>query len=108
MSRLPRLTGSEIIAALGKAGFAVARIKGSHHRLRHSDGRVSTVPVHGSEIIGPGLLSTTLRQLQALEVGRLRTACAERRQRQKIPAGPDRRGEVQREGDLALPRPSAV
>jgi predicted RNA binding protein YcfA (HicA-like mRNA interferase family) len=61
MSRLPRLTGREIMAALTKAGFVVSRIKGSHHRLRHPDGRVTTVPVHGSEIIGPGLLSRMLR-----------------------------------------------
>jgi predicted RNA binding protein YcfA (HicA-like mRNA interferase family) len=64
MSRLPRLTGGEIIAALGKAGFVVLRIKGSHHRLRHPDGRVTTVPVHGSEIIGPGLLSRILRDCE--------------------------------------------
>jgi predicted RNA binding protein YcfA (HicA-like mRNA interferase family) len=61
MSRLPRLTGSEIIATLAKAGFIVSRIRGSHYRLRHADGRVTTVPVHGSEIIGPGLLSSILR-----------------------------------------------
>ena len=53
MSRFPRLTGAEIIAALAKAGFVDSRVKGSHHRLRHSDGRVTTVPVHGAEIIGP-------------------------------------------------------
>jgi predicted RNA binding protein YcfA (HicA-like mRNA interferase family) len=64
MSRLPRLAGSDIIDALGKAGFAVVRIKGSHHRLRHPDGRVTTVPVHGSEIIGPGLLSRILRDCE--------------------------------------------
>jgi len=61
MSRLPRLTGAETIIALGKAGFIDVRVKGSHHRLRHADGRVTTVPVHGSEIIGPGLLSRILR-----------------------------------------------
>jgi len=61
MSRLPRLTGAEIIAALARAGFIDARVKGSHHRLRHSDGRVTTVPVHGAEIIGPGLLAKILR-----------------------------------------------
>ncbi|MFM9942775.1 MAG: type II toxin-antitoxin system HicA family toxin [Hyphomicrobiaceae bacterium] len=38
-------------------GFDVIRIRGSHHRLAHSDGRSTTVPVHGAEIIGPGLLS---------------------------------------------------
>jgi predicted RNA binding protein YcfA (HicA-like mRNA interferase family) len=61
MSRLPRLTGGQLIAALEKAGFAVIRVKGSHHRLRHADGRVTTVPVHGSETIGPGLLTRILR-----------------------------------------------
>jgi predicted RNA binding protein YcfA (HicA-like mRNA interferase family) len=61
MSRLPRLTGGDVIAALEKAGFIVVRTKGSHHRLRHPDGRVTTVPVHASEIIGPGLLSSILR-----------------------------------------------
>lgn len=61
MSRLPRLTGAEVIAALARAGFVDSRVKGSHHRLRHADGRVTTVPVHGSEIIGPGLLAKILR-----------------------------------------------
>jgi predicted RNA binding protein YcfA (HicA-like mRNA interferase family) len=61
MSRLPRLTGGEVIAALEKADFVVVCTRGSHHRLHHADGRVTTVPVHGSEIIGPGLLSGILR-----------------------------------------------
>jgi len=30
MSRLPRLTGKEIMSALKKAGFEVLRIRGSH------------------------------------------------------------------------------
>jgi predicted RNA binding protein YcfA (HicA-like mRNA interferase family) len=29
--------------------------------LRHADGRATTVPVHGAEIIGPGLLIRVLR-----------------------------------------------
>lgn len=39
MSRSPRVTGSDLIAALGKAGFSILRVKGSHHFLRHEDGR---------------------------------------------------------------------
>lgn len=31
MSKLPSLTGREVIAALERVGFAVARIRGSHH-----------------------------------------------------------------------------
>ena len=64
MSKLPRLTGGELIAALAKAGFQVSRIKGSHHRLRHPDGRSTTVPMHGNEIVGAGLLSKILRDCE--------------------------------------------
>lgn len=49
------------MAALGRAGFVVARTKGSHHFLRHRDGRVTVIPVHAGETIGPGLLAQILR-----------------------------------------------
>ena len=61
MPRHKRLTGKELIRALKKAGFVVIRVQGSHHRLRHPDGRVTTVPVHAGETIGPGLLAQILR-----------------------------------------------
>jgi len=61
VTRLPRLTGREVIDTLAKGGFKVVRIKGSHHLLRHDDGRTTTVPVHGREVIGVGLLSKILR-----------------------------------------------
>jgi len=64
MTRLPRLSGEELIKALQSAGFNDARTRGSHHFLRHSDGRVTVVPVHGKEIIGPGLLSKILRDCE--------------------------------------------
>jgi len=57
----PAVKGKDLVAALGRAGFVVARIKGSHHLLRHVDGRVTVVPVHAGETIGPGLLSRILR-----------------------------------------------
>jgi predicted RNA binding protein YcfA (HicA-like mRNA interferase family) len=61
VTKLPRLAGRELIAALSKAGFAVVRVRGSHHILKHANGRATTVPVHGSEVIGVGLLSRILR-----------------------------------------------
>ncbi|MBM3188791.1 MAG: type II toxin-antitoxin system HicA family toxin [Chloroflexi bacterium] len=64
MTRLPRVTGREVIAALGKAGFAVMRVKGSHHFLQHADGRRTVVPVHRGETIGPGLMSKILRDCE--------------------------------------------
>lgn len=64
MSCLPRLTGKEIISALAAAGFAVSRVKGSHHFLRHADGRITVVPVHAGEVIGPGLMQKILRDCE--------------------------------------------
>lgn len=61
MSRLPRIRGTELIAALRKAGFAVVRVRGSHHVLARSDGRTTVVPVHMGEDVGPGLLRQILR-----------------------------------------------
>lgn len=61
MSRTPRVTGPELIAALAKAGFRVLRVKGSHYFLRHQDGRSTVVPAHAGETIGPGLLHKILR-----------------------------------------------
>jgi predicted RNA binding protein YcfA (HicA-like mRNA interferase family) len=64
VTRLPRLTGRELIDTLARGGFKVVRIKGSHHLLRHDDGRTTTVPVHGREIIGVGLLGKILRDCE--------------------------------------------
>ncbi|OBQ36575.1 MAG: hypothetical protein AN487_12610 [Anabaena sp. CRKS33] len=64
MSKLPSLTGKEVITALGKAGFQVARVRGSHHILIHSDGRRTVVPVHSGETIGTGLMTQILRDCQ--------------------------------------------
>jgi len=57
MTRLPGVTGKQVIAALNRMGFQEIRIRGSHHYMRHSDGRATVVPVHAGETIGRGLLS---------------------------------------------------
>ena len=61
MTRLPSLTGEDIIKTLGKAGFKVLRQRGSHVYLKHSDGRATVVPVHKGESIGRGLLRKILQ-----------------------------------------------
>ena len=61
MAKLPRPTGKDLLAALQKSGFELVRTKGSHHFLRHADGRATVVPVHAGETIGPGLLKKILR-----------------------------------------------
>jgi predicted RNA binding protein YcfA (HicA-like mRNA interferase family) len=61
--RLPALTGNELIRAMGRAGFALGRIRGSHHVMHHPDGRKVVIPVHAGETIGPGLLRKILRDV---------------------------------------------
>ena len=61
MTRLPRLNGVELVAALAKAGFEVVRVRGSHHFLRHQDGRSTVVPAHAGEVLGPGVTAKILR-----------------------------------------------
>jgi predicted RNA binding protein YcfA (HicA-like mRNA interferase family) len=46
-----------VVKALESVGFVVARINGSHHVMRHPDGRSVAVPVHA----GKDLLKGTLR-----------------------------------------------
>jgi predicted RNA binding protein YcfA (HicA-like mRNA interferase family) len=58
------VTGSKLIKAPRKLGFAVVRIKGSYYFLRHADGRCTVVPVHRGEVIGKGLLAQILRDTE--------------------------------------------
>ena len=62
MSKLPNLNGEELIKVLENIGFEKVRQKGSHVRLRHADGRVTTVPVHKGRNIPKGLLRKIIRE----------------------------------------------
>ncbi len=64
MPKRPRLRGRELIAILRQSGFEVVRIKGSHHFLRHPDGRATVIPVHAGEDIGIGLLGKILNDVE--------------------------------------------
>lgn len=64
MTRLPALTGDQIIKALGNAGFQALRQKGSHVFLKHPDGRSTVVPNHKGESIGRGLFRKILRDTE--------------------------------------------
>jgi predicted RNA binding protein YcfA (HicA-like mRNA interferase family) len=64
MSKFPAISGKRLIPVLSKLGFEVVQIKGSHHFLRHADGRSTVVPIHAGETIGSGLLSKILRDCE--------------------------------------------
>lgn len=56
MPPVPSMRGAHVVKALEKNGFYVTRIKGSHHIMRHPDGRGTTVPVHSSRDVSKGVL----------------------------------------------------
>ncbi len=62
--RLPRPTAKVLLSALARAGFEVVRVRGSHHFVKHRDGRSTVVPVHAGEDLGPGILSKILRDCE--------------------------------------------
>lgn len=63
MTRLPRISGQDIVSALERGGYRLVRTRGSHHYLRGSGREVLvTVPVHGPRTVPAGTLSAILRQ----------------------------------------------
>jgi predicted RNA binding protein YcfA (HicA-like mRNA interferase family) len=67
-TKLPVFTGKELVKFLESLGFIVVRVNGSHHRLRHPDGRVTTVPVHKNQDIPKGLMRKIIREDLDLEL----------------------------------------
>jgi len=61
MSKLPILTGVELIKILEKVGFEIIRQKGSHVFLKYQDNRITIIPVHKGKDVDRALLRKILR-----------------------------------------------
>lgn len=63
MSRIPQITGEEMIRFLERMGFYVKRKKGSHRFLYHREdpSRFALVAVHKGETIPPRTLQNILK-----------------------------------------------
>ena len=61
MPKLPRVTARQIVGALEKAGFILARQSGSHMIYKNAVGKRVTVPFHASKILHPKILKSILR-----------------------------------------------
>ncbi len=62
MSKLPLVTGTELIVILLKLDFKCIRQKGSHEFFKHKDGRTTVIPDHKGEQIDRGLLNKIIKQ----------------------------------------------
>lgn len=63
MGDTPVLSPRDVVAILGKLGFAEVRQRGSHKQFRHPDGRATTVPFHAGRDISPILLRQIARDI---------------------------------------------
>jgi predicted RNA binding protein YcfA (HicA-like mRNA interferase family) len=63
MPPVPSVRGDKVVRALERAGFKVARVAGSHHIMRHPDGRGTTVPVHPGRDVAKGTLRNILSDI---------------------------------------------
>ena len=55
------LSGKEFVKLLEKIGFVVIRINGSHFRLKHQDGRITTIPVQKNNDLPKGLMKKIIK-----------------------------------------------
>jgi predicted RNA binding protein YcfA (HicA-like mRNA interferase family) len=70
MPPLPSVSGIRVVRALERHDFKVARVNGSHHIMRHPDGRGTTVPVHGNRDVAKGTLRGILNDV-GMTIGQL-------------------------------------
>jgi len=62
--KLPRITASEVIKVLEKAGFSFSRQSGSHKIYRNLTGKRATVPYHTGKILHPKVLKSILNDAE--------------------------------------------
>jgi predicted RNA binding protein YcfA (HicA-like mRNA interferase family) len=68
MPPIPTISGKNLFKILIENGFIIYRVRGSHHRLKHPDGRVTTIPVHKNQDIPKGLLRKIIREDLQMDV----------------------------------------
>ncbi|MBN2518648.1 MAG: type II toxin-antitoxin system HicA family toxin [Candidatus Altiarchaeota archaeon] len=62
--RLTPIRPQRLEKLLVDIGFAPTRQRGSHVFYKHKDGRVTSIPFHGGEDIGPVLLGKILKEIR--------------------------------------------
>lgn len=63
MTRLPRVTADEVIAAVQKSGFSLVRQSGSHRVFRNPEGKRVTVPYHKGRTVHPKVLLSIIKDM---------------------------------------------
>jgi predicted RNA binding protein YcfA (HicA-like mRNA interferase family) len=64
MSKLPLIKVKNFEKLLLDLGFEYKRQKGSHVFYRHPDGRYTTLPHHGNQVLARPLIRQILREIE--------------------------------------------
>lgn len=59
--KLPRISASDVIRALEKAGFFLSRQSRSHKIYKNKQGKRVTVPYHSGDVLHPKILKSILK-----------------------------------------------
>jgi predicted RNA binding protein YcfA (HicA-like mRNA interferase family) len=63
MTRLPRVAGKEVMAAIQRSGYILVHVRGSHHYLEPpGGGPYVTIPIHAGKTLKPKTLKSILDQ----------------------------------------------
>jgi predicted RNA binding protein YcfA (HicA-like mRNA interferase family) len=62
MPELPVISGKDMVGMLERDGFELVRVRGSHCRMKHIDGRVTTIPIHKNNDLPKELLRKIIRE----------------------------------------------
>ena len=68
MPDIPSISGKSLIKFLERLEFEIVRVNGSHHRLKHPDGRVTTIPVHANRDLPKGLVRAIIKEDIGMEI----------------------------------------
>lgn len=64
MPKIASISGKKLSKILKGLGFQIIRIKGSHYFFYHTDGRRTTIPIHGNEDVAVGTLRAILDDIK--------------------------------------------
>lgn len=68
MTAVPVISARQLFQILRQLGFEEVRVRGSHHRFAHADGRKTTVPQHAGRDLPRGLLRKIVTQDLGMEM----------------------------------------
>lgn len=68
MSKLPRLTGKQLIGLFRKKGYTLISVRGSHNKFRSPTGEIIIVPLHTNRPLPIGTLHYTITKMMKLTV----------------------------------------